>query len=174
MTPDNTQPDSDMEAAMEDGPSADDLEEIEGEEMQGEDLDEEELDDEGLDDEDLEDETEVVEESLEEEDAEVPVTPLVIKQLEEEDGDVRGDTDSEESAELEDDLVQLLQERLSEEDGKDAEKSDKPSVKLNEEWMCQECFLLVTPSQFGSLSDPKCPSGELNCPLLRRVKKAKT
>lgn len=40
----------------------------------------------------------------------------------------------------------------------------------DDEFLCEGCFLLVTPGQFGSRSSPRCPSGEEICPAMDKIK----
>ena len=42
--------------------------------------------------------------------------------------------------------------------------------KRDDEWTCEGCFFIVSPSQFGSKSNPRCPFGEDPCPSLDRVR----
>ena len=174
---------------LDEEPSEDDLENLE-------EYDEDELDDvEELDDDDqVIVDLDEAEESEDDGDDDVPVVPLVVDGFdshdvededEHDDQDDDDDDDDDEdysnfeageelAAEVEDDLTQLLEDRLAEEDAASKSKSKgsagKAAVAADVEWSCDECFLLVSASQFGSPKDPHCPSDEANCPLLKKVK----
>ena len=170
---------------LDEEPSEDDLENLEEyDEDNLEDVDElDEADDDGV----IVDLDEA-EESEEDADDETPVTPLVVDGFdshEVEDEDDHHDDDDDEdysnfeadeelAAEVEEDLTQLLEDRLAEEDAKAQGKSKgsagKTAAPADTEWSCEECFLLVSASQFGSPKDPRCPSDEANCPLIKKVK----
>ena len=75
--------------------------------------------------------------------------------------------------ELEADLEEILNERLVA--GDDVDDEDDELFQQNEsdssktspagpgEWRCQQCFLIVSKSHFGSLRFAVCPSGEDPC-----------
>lgn len=94
------------------------------------------------------------------------------------------DEDEEDEKETEADLEAILRDRLaSEEDIDEADEvegtgeggaSGGPAhdvePRRDDEFLCEGCFLLVTPSQFGSRSAPRCPSGEEICPAMDKLK----
>lgn len=55
------------------------------------------------------------------------------------------------------------------ETGQPAEQLGTVTPRRDDEWLCEGCFLLVSKSQLGSRSDPRCPSGEEICPSLDRL-----
>ncbi len=96
-----------------------------------------------------------------------------------------GETDLEDEVDpdnLEADLNTILRDRiaagddLAGEDEADQADSGQPAEMLgtvtprrDDEWLCEGCFLLVSKSQLGSRTDPRCPSGEEICPSLDRL-----
>ena len=132
-----------------------------------EDLDEDEdpLDD----DEDIDDE--------EDEEEEPPERPVKRPAAGDSEFDDEVDPDN-----LEADLNTILRDRIAAGDDlaadEDAEEADtgQPAEMLgtvtprrDDEWLCEGCFLLVSKSQLGSRTDPRCPSGEEICPSLARM-----
>lgn len=55
------------------------------------------------------------------------------------------------------------------ETGQPAELLGTVTPRRDDEWLCEGCFLLVSKSQLGSRTDPRCPSGEEICPSLDRL-----
>lgn len=55
------------------------------------------------------------------------------------------------------------------ETGQPAEMLGSVTPRREDEWLCEGCFLLVSKSQLGSRSEPRCPSGEEICPSLDRL-----
>lgn len=53
--------------------------------------------------------------------------------------------------------------------GQPAEALGSVTPRRDDEWLCEGCFLLVSKSQLGSRSEPRCPSGEEICPSLARL-----
>lgn len=130
------------------------------------DADEDHLDDDDDDDIDEEDEEEPPERTVKR-----PVT-----------GDAEDD-DEVDPDNLEADLNTILRDRIAagddlaadDEDGDEAD-TGQPAEQLgtvtprrDDEWLCEGCFLLVSKSQLGSRTDPRCPSGEEICPSLDRL-----
>lgn len=151
-------------------PSAEDLEGLEDEDI-------EEMDDEDEADEDSEEFLELKddepEEDDEEDESEATPAPLTISGFDDQD-EADGETDADEDGEddtgsledeLEEDLAVLLDERLAEEDIEAQESGQGNEAEM----ACNMCFLLVTASQFGSPKNPKCPSDELECPVLEKL-----
>lgn len=80
--------------------------------------------------------------------------------------------------EVEADLEVILRERIAAgddlldeaEDGEPLPGAlDQPAPRRFDEWMCRQCFLIVSRSQFGSLHALHCPSGEEPCESIARV-----
>lgn len=133
-------------------PSVEDLEGLE--DLEDDDIEE-------IDEEDEEDEEEFLD--LKEDDGD--------DEAEDDDTEDGTDEETEEGSledELEEDLAALLDERLAEEDIESQESFNGQGS--DAEMSCDMCFLLVTASQFGSPKNPRCPSDELECPLLERVR----
>ena len=153
-------------------PSAEDLEGLE--ELDDEDL--EDIDEEAeADDEDEEfldiKAADGEEEDEDDDEEEAAPTPLDISGFDDHEDEDADDAEAGEAGmeeELEEDLAALLDERLAEEDSEAQESSNGQGSES--EMSCEICFLLVTASQFGSPKDPRCPSDELDCPLLERVR----
>lgn len=55
------------------------------------------------------------------------------------------------------------------ETGQPAELLGSVTPRRDDEWLCEGCFLLVSKSQLGSRTAPRCPSGEEICPSLDRL-----
>lgn len=55
------------------------------------------------------------------------------------------------------------------ETGQPAELLGSVTPRRDDEWLCEGCFLLVSVSQLGSRTEPRCPSGEEICPSLDRL-----
>ncbi|MCY3925739.1 MAG: DUF4193 family protein [bacterium] len=83
---------------------------------------------------------------------------------------------------LEADLNTILRDRIAagddtaDDDETDESEAGQPAEMLgsvtprrDDEWLCEGCFLLVSKSQLGSRTDPRCPSGEEICPSLDRL-----
>ena len=83
---------------------------------------------------------------------------------------------------VEDDLNTILRDRiaagddLADDDDAEEAESGQPAELLGsvtprrvDEWLCEGCFLLVSKSQLGTRSQPRCPSGEEICPSLDRL-----
>ena len=135
-----------------------------GEEFDGDaeefDGDAEEFDDDGpedADDADADDEDDV---------------PLPADEEEDDDEDVH-------PSDVEADLEEILRDRIAaSDDDEDDEEDDSPGeVKptlfvappRSDEWTCNQCFLIVSVTQFGSRSNPICPSGEEPCESIVRI-----
>ena len=121
----------------------------------------------------------VVEDVVEDDD--VPAPPDV------EDDDVPAPPDDEDDddedihpSDVEADLEEILRDRIAaSDDDEDDEDGDAVGSTLKaasvappraDEWTCGQCFLIVSISQFGSRSDPQCPSGEDPCESMERVR----
>lgn len=170
-------------------PSDDELKSLE--ELEEEELESEELDDDEDEDADAEEDDEFLEvkkgdpDSDEDDDQDEEVAPLVVggfddREQDEEDEPVAGHEDDEDdededdgdlAIDAEEDLTQLLDERMDT-DGPDEAVAEpqKSTAKQEESWHCEQCFLLVSASQFGSPKNPSCPSDEADCPLLKKVR----
>jgi len=83
---------------------------------------------------------------------------------------------------LEADLNTILRDRIAAADdveddeeageaetGQPAELLGSVTPRRDDEWLCEGCFLLVSASQLGSRTEPRCPSGEEICPSLDRL-----
>lgn len=129
------------------------------------------------DDESLEEEDELDDHYTEPDPPKGELSPSSSEDDEEED-------EEEDDKETEADLEAILRDRLaSEEDideADDAEGTEEGRAsgeaahdikpRRDDEFLCEGCFLLVTPSQFGSRSSPRCPSGEEICPAMEKLK----
>ncbi len=81
-------------------------------------------------------------------------------------------------SDVEADLEEILRDRMAA--GDDDEDDETPIVSpakaravappRSGEWTCTQCFLIVSVTQFGSRSDPMCPSGEDPCESMERVR----
>ncbi|MDE0268995.1 MAG: hypothetical protein OXI96_08175 [Acidimicrobiaceae bacterium] len=84
--------------------------------------------------------------------------------------------DLSEIEEIESDLEEILSHRLAGEDGPTDEDEDdhdqfqqiketssETTFQCRGEWLCRQCFLIVSKSQFGSPQSPVCPSSEYPC-----------
>lgn len=89
------------------------------------------------------------------------------------------DDDEEDDVDLSDveaDLEEILRERMA---ARDDDDEDEPKVALRArqvvapprsgEWTCEQCFLIVSLSQFGSRQNPTCPSDEDPCESIDRI-----
>ena len=83
-------------------------------------------------------------------------------------------------SDVEADLEEILRDRIAasdddddEEDGGDNASGQPKTVSVApqrpDEWTCNQCFLIVSMTQFGSRTDPACPSGEEPCESLKRI-----
>lgn len=86
------------------------------------------------------------------------------------------DDDDEDDDDVEADLDEILRERIAANDDdddetpiQDARKKANVAPKRSDEWTCNQCFLIVSSSQFGTKDDPRCPSGEDPCVSLKRA-----
>ena len=87
------------------------------------------------------------------------------------------DDDDVDPSDVEADLDEILRERIAanddddEDEGpiQDARKKASVAPKRSDEWTCNQCFLIVSSSQFGTRDDPRCPSGEDPCVSLKRA-----
>ena len=135
----------------------DDDEDFEGDDDFGDDED-------GIDDDDDDDEAELEED---EDDDDVPLPAE--------------DDDDEEvhPSDVEADLEEILRDRIaaSDDDEEDEEEEAPGQTKAapsvapprSDEWTCNQCFLIVSMTQFGSRADPVCPSGEEPCESIERI-----
>lgn len=87
-----------------------------------------------------------------------------------------GNVDLSEIEEIESDLEEILSHRLAGEDDPTDEDEDdhgqfqriletssETTFQCRDEWLCKQCFLIVSKSQFGSPQSPICPSSEYPC-----------
>ena len=164
--------DFDDDDDFDDGEDFDDDEDFDdGEEFEGE-LDEDlDGDDDFDDDEDSvgddDDEAELEDEDDDDEDDDVPLPA-------EEDDD-----EEVHPSDVEADLEEILRDRIaaSDDDEEDEEEETPgqtkavPSVapQRSDEWTCNQCFLIVSMTQFGSRANPVCPSGEEPCESIERI-----
>ncbi len=95
------------------------------------------------------------------------------------DDDDSDDDDTADPDDVEADLQSILQDRIAANDDDDddedevevetrpgPENADGVAPKRSNEYMCNCCFLLVSPAQFGKPSQPRCPVGEDPCPAI--------
>ena len=121
----------------------------------------------------VDDEEEIAEEDEEEPQERTPKRPAT--------GEAEFD-DEVDPDNLEDDLNTILRDRIAAgddlagaddaeetESGQPAEMLGTVTPRRDDEWLCEGCFLLVSKSQLGSRTDPRCPSGEEICPSLDRL-----
>lgn len=86
------------------------------------------------------------------------------------------DDDDEEvhPSDIEADLEEILRDRIAAGDDDEAEEEENVDTTetksastvappRSDEWTCAQCFLIVSVSQFGSRTNPVCPSGEDPC-----------
>ena len=103
---------------------------------------------------------------------------------EDEDDDVplpAEDDDDEEvhPSDVEADLEEILRDRIAASDDDEEDEEEEapglakaaPSVAppRSDEWTCNQCFLIVSMTQFGSRESPVCPSGEEPCESIERI-----
>ena len=89
------------------------------------------------------------------------------------------DDDDEEvhPSDVEADLEEILRDRIAasddDEDDEDNASGQPKTVSVApprpDEWTCNQCFLIVSMTQFGSRTDPVCPSGEEPCESMKRI-----
>jgi hypothetical protein len=146
-----------------------------------EDLDEDALEDAELEDDDDELETtEAAEDESETEEPAEEAAPRARKKREDEDED----EDELDPDDVEADLDTILKDRIAagEEDEEDEELEEQAPKTVGEtgdgvqpkkanEFMCQGCFLLVHPAQFGPPGAMECPVGESDCPAIAQLEK---
>ena len=143
----------------------DDDEDFDGDEDfdDGEDFDGDDEDSVGDDD----DEAELDEEDEDEDDDDVPLPAE-----DDDDEDVH-------PSDVEADLEEILRDRIaaSDDDEEDEEEETPGQAKAvpsvapprSDEWTCNQCFLIVSMTQFGSRANPVCPSGEEPCESIERI-----
>jgi hypothetical protein len=147
------------------------------------DIDEDDIDEDALvEDEEIVEEDDIVEDvptaEPAEEVAEVPPRPRK-KRDDEDDEEDELDPDD-----VEADLDTILKDRIAanEDEEEDEELEEQPArataepadgvqPKKANEFMCQGCFLLVHPGQFGPPGQMECPVGESDCPAIKRLEK---
>ena len=68
--------------------------------------------------------------------------------------------------------------RIAAGDDEEEEEEEQPAPeaprgditpKRSDEWTCEQCFFIVSTSQFGSKDSPRCPQGEDPCPSITRA-----
>ena len=90
------------------------------------------------------------------------------------------DDDDEEEvhpSDVEADLEEILRDRIAaSDDDEDDEENAASQSKIvsvapprSDEWTCNQCFLIVSMTQFGSRTNPACPSGEEPCESIKRI-----
>jgi hypothetical protein len=88
------------------------------------------------------------------------------------------DDDEVHPSDVEADLEEILRDRIAasdddeedeEEDAGEAKTTTVVAPPRSDEWTCNQCFLIVSVTQFGSRSNPVCPSGEEPCESIERV-----
>ena len=103
--------------------------------------------------------------------------------LEDDDDDdvpIPADDDDDEEvhpSDVEADLEEILRDRIAasddDEDDEDNASGQPKTVSVAppraDEWTCNQCFLIVSITQFGSRTDPVCPSGEEPCESMKRI-----
>jgi len=107
-----------------------------------------------------------------------------LEEEEDEDDDVplpADDDDDEEvhPSDVEADLEEILRDRIaaSDDDEEDEEEEAPGQTKAapsvapprSDEWTCNQCFLIVSMTQFGARANPVCPSGEEPCESIERI-----
>ncbi len=129
--------------------------------------DDEDFDGDDGDDSDDDDEAESEEEDEDEDDDDVPLPA--------------DDDDDEEvhPSDVEADLEEILRDRIAASDDDEEDEEEEapgqtkaaPSVapQRSDEWTCNQCFLIVSMTQFGSRANPVCPSGEEPCESIERI-----
>ena len=78
---------------------------------------------------------------------------------------------------MEADLEEILRDRIAasddDEDDEETASSQSKTVSVapprSDEWTCNQCFLIVSMTQFGSRTAPACPSGEEPCESIKRI-----
>lgn len=145
--------DGDGEDLKEDFGDGDDLEEDFGDDENSEEDDDKGSDDDG--------------DGSEDEDDDVPLPAD-----EDDDEDVH-------PSDVEADLEEILRDRIaaSDDDEEDEEEDVAGQTKTasvvapprSDEWTCNQCFLIVSMTQFGSRANPMCPSGEKPCESIERI-----
>ncbi|MCY4423999.1 MAG: hypothetical protein OXC06_13135 [Acidimicrobiaceae bacterium] len=135
---------------------------------------EEDFDD---DDEDLDDDEETVvdddaEADLEDEDDDEDDDDVPLPAEDDDDEDVH-------PSDVEADLEEILRDRIAASDDDEEDEEEEapgpakaaPSVAppRSDEWTCNQCFLIVSMTQFGSRESPVCPSGEEPCESIERI-----
>ena len=79
---------------------------------------------------------------------------------------------------VEADLEEILRDRIAasdddeeddEDDAGDPKSTSVVAPPRSDEWTCSQCFLIVSVTQFGSRSNPVCPSGEEPCESIKRI-----
>ena len=91
------------------------------------------------------------------------------------------DDDEEDDDDVEADLDAILKDRIAagDDEDEDEEEEEKPkqapapigdiTPKRSDEWTCEQCFFIVSRSQFGPKDNPRCPQGEEPCPSIARA-----
>ena len=82
-------------------------------------------------------------------------------------------------SDVEADLEEILRDRIAAGDDDDDDDEEATATESratssvapprSDEWTCNQCFLIVSVTQFGSRSNPECPSGEEPCESIVRV-----
>ena len=87
------------------------------------------------------------------------------------------DDDDVHPSDVEADLEEILRDRIAASDDNDDDDEGEDDAKPTsvvapprpDEWTCNQCFLIVSVTQFGSRSHPVCPSGEEPCESIERI-----
>ncbi len=149
---------------------APDVEEPEGSGVEPDLLDSDDIDDSFEADESIEAlaEDESREDDDDSDDVDTPARPTKAEPDEDEDED---------EDDIEADLGEILKDRIAagddededEEPPKPAQPANDIAPKRSDEWTCEQCFYIVSTSQFGSSREPRCPQGEDPCPSVARA-----
>ena len=107
--------------------------------------------------------------------------PAALEDDDDDDVPLPADDDDDEEAhpsDVEADLEEILRDRIAASDDDEGDEEENPSGQSktvsvapprSDEWTCNQCFLIVSVTQFGSRADPVCPSGEEPCESVKRI-----
>lgn len=142
------------------------------------------LDEEGLEVVDLEDELIVeggADEAVGKDDEEEEEEPAPAARKKARDDDEDEDEDEVDPDDVEADLDTILKDRIAatpdEEEDEEEQPEDKSEgeaagsvqAKKEGEFTCMGCFMIVHPRQFGRRDNPRCPTGNDDCPSIQLV-----
>ena len=158
---------------------ADDEDFVDDEEfVEDDDLDDDDAglddDDAGLDDDDA---------GLDDDDAGLDDDDAVLEDDDDDDVPPPADDDDDDEevhpSDVEADLEEILRDRIAASDDDEEDEEEDPAGPVrtvsvvapprSDEWTCNQCFLIVSMTQFGSRANPVCPSGEEPCESIKRI-----